>query len=328
MSHTPRPAAGPGPGDPAAARAHEGLVAALARAGLPADPAWRAAFAAVPRHLFVPSYHALLPAGGHERLAADDPDPAVRERWLRGVYEDTALAIEVHQGSVRSSSSQPSLTARMLDVLEVEDGHRALEIGTGSGYQAALLAHRLGDARVTSVDLDESLVDAARARLAAAGHRPAVLAGDGVRGCPERAPFDRIVATCALPSVPRSWPEQCAPGAVVVAPLSTGLLVLRVRDGRRAEGRFLRTPVSFVPLRGEGGRPPRPYVGGLPKAALEDEGFRFMLALTTGRLDPHEALSLWRREGRPERDRFGITVSGDHEWAWLDDPAGPYAWPL
>ncbi|NEB76217.1 methyltransferase, partial [Streptomyces sp. SID14478] len=147
--------------------------------------------------------------------------------------------------------------------------------------------------------------------------------------CPERAPYDRIMATCALRSVPKEWLGQCRPGARVLTPLSTGLLMLAVRDAGHAEGRFLHTPAYFVALRGDGaGAVPRQHVGGLPRRALGDELFRFLLTLTAGALDPQEALALWEREGRPERDRFGVTVSGGREWAWLDDPEGPYVWAL
>ncbi|MCZ9339668.1 methyltransferase domain-containing protein, partial [Streptomyces sp. TRM76130] len=104
-----------------------------------------------------------------------------------------------------SSSSQPSLMALMLAELRVADGDRVLEIGAGTGYNAALLCHRLGDdGLVTTVDLDPEITDSARRHLDAAGYHPAVVTGDGARGVPGRAPYDRIIATCALPAVPRA----------------------------------------------------------------------------------------------------------------------------
>ncbi|WP_309049758.1 methyltransferase domain-containing protein, partial [Streptomyces sp.] len=281
---------------------------------------WRAAFAEVPRHLFVPYYYVAGPTG-YERLWSGDPDPERRDRWLRGAYRDTALATRVRDGELVSSASQPSLMALMLEALDVRDGHDVLEIGAGTGYHAALLCHRLGDRHVTTVDLDEEIAESARAHLAAVGHRPAVLTADGARGCPDRAPFDRIVATCALPSLPYAWLPQCRPGALVLAPLSTGLLLLRVRDAAHAEGRFLNTPAYFVGLRGVAARVPRSTPAG-------DDRFGFLYGLVGDRLDRREALALWRREGRPERERFGVTVSGGRQWAWLDEPGGPYAWPL
>jgi protein-L-isoaspartate O-methyltransferase len=304
----------------AAERERRALVREIEAYGELTDPAWRAAFAEVPRHLFVPYYYVAGPAG-YERLWSGDPDPERRDRWLRGAYRDTALATRVRDGELVSSASQPSLMALMLEALDVRDGHDVLEIGAGTGYHAALLCHRLGDRHVTTVDLDEEIAESARAHLAAAGHRPAVLTADGARGCPDRAPFDRIVATCALPSLPYAWLPQCRPGALVLAPLSTGLLLLRVRDAAHAEGRFLNTPAYFVGLRGVAARVPR-------SAPAGDDRFGFLYGLVGDRLDRREALALWRREGRPERERFGVTVSGGRQWAWLDEPGGPYAWPL
>ncbi|MFI9582027.1 methyltransferase domain-containing protein [Streptomyces sp. NPDC052236] len=312
-----------------AAEARRSLVREIVANGGLTDPAWLAAFEQVPRHLFVPYYFESR-VGGYERLWCHDPDPLRRVRWLRGAYRDGPLATRVRDGELVSSSSQPSLMARMLEALDVRDGQTVLEIGAGTGYNAALLSHRLGDDRVTTVDLDPEITESARSHLASVGYHPTVVTGDGARGCPERAPFDRIIATCTLSSVPFDWLPQCGPQARILAPLSTGLIALRVSDdsrGRVAEGHFLRLPAYFVPLRGGESAPPG-HFGGLPRHAIENDLFRFLLTLTAGSLDPHEALSLWELERRPERDRFGITVSGDHQWAWLDDPEGPYAWPL
>ncbi|QGV80588.1 methyltransferase domain-containing protein [Streptomyces ficellus] len=310
-----------------AAEARRELVREIAAGGDLQDPAWRSAFEDVPRHLFVPYFHIGV-IGGYERLSCEDPDPARRRRWLEGAYLDRPLATRVRDRELVSSASQPSLMAAMLHALELRDGESVLEIGAGTGYNAALLAHRLGDERVTTIDLDEDITRAARAHLAAAGFRPAVVTGDGAAGCPGRAPFDAIVATCAVPSVPPAWLAQCRPGARVLAPLSTGLIRLRVRDEGHAEGRFLHTSAFFVPLRGGAAREPVVRTGGLPRHATENELFRFLLTLTAGSLDPYEAYSLWQRERRPARERFGVTVSDGHQWAWLDDPEGPYLWPL
>ncbi|MFJ5773430.1 methyltransferase domain-containing protein [Streptomyces sp. NPDC093094] len=318
------------PEDPAAAARTE-LVREIERGGAwAADPVWREVFLAVPRHLFVPYYYVTV-AGGFERRWAEHPDPAARARWLRGAYADVPLATRLRDGELVSSSSQPSLMAAMLAELGVRDGDRVLEIGAGTGYNAALLAHRLGDDRlVTTVDLDPEITESARRHLAAAGYHPRVVTGDGARGVPQRAPFDRILATCALPTVPRVWLAQCRPGGRVLTPLATGLVALDVSGAAHAEGGFLDTPAYFVPLRG-GTRPvpPGPAVpAGVPRRGRQHDLFRFLLALTRESLDPREAYALWEREGRPGRRRYGITVTGDRAWAWLDDPAGPYAWPL
>ncbi|MEU0034979.1 methyltransferase domain-containing protein [Streptomyces sp. NPDC006333] len=316
--------------DDLATSARAALVRVIEASGAwDADPVWREAFQEVPRHLFVPYYY-VGASDGFERVWCEDPDPGQRERWVRGAYADTALATRVRDAELLSSSSQPSLMAMMLTALEIRDGDAVLEIGAGTGYNAALLAHRLGDGLVTTVDLDPEITESARQHLDAVGRHPTVVTGDGTRGVPERAPFDRIIATCTLTSIPRPWLAQCRPGALILTPLATGLIVLRVRDAGFAEGRFLHTPAYFVPLRGDT-RPDDPepqHLGGLPRRARGDELFRFLLTLTAGSLDPYEAFTLWERERQPVRERYGITVSGADAWAWLDDPEGPHAWPL
>lgn len=312
-----------------------GLVQEIAAGGALRDPAWRRAFEEVPRELFVPYYYAppddLDAVGGgdpHERRWRDDPDEARRERWRAGVYQDVPLATRIRDGELISSSSQPSLMARMLEFLEVEDGMRVLEIGTGPGYNAALLAHRLGDERVTTVDLDRDITDAARQHLAAAGYHPTVITGDGARGCRARAPYDRVIATCAMPAVPLPWLAQCVPGALILAPLATGLISLRVTDATHATGHFLATPAYFVPLRGGGPAPAPVCLSGFPAHAASDDSFRFLLSLSAGRLTPRAAYEIWLGEGQPPRDRYGVTIRGGAQWAWLDDPDGANIWPL
>jgi protein-L-isoaspartate(D-aspartate) O-methyltransferase len=143
-----------------------------------------------------------------------------------------------------SSSTKPDLMIRMLEALDVTDGMRVLEIGTGTGYNAALLSHRLGSAQVCSVDIDPHLVSQARQRLTRLGYTPTVATADGADGLPAHAPFDRIIATCALFAVPAAWIAQLRPGGLALAhiegPLGAGnLLALRRGDAQVLEGRFL-----------------------------------------------------------------------------------------
>ncbi|MGP3979385.1 methyltransferase domain-containing protein [Streptomyces sp. 8N114] len=303
----------------------------VARGGL-RDPAWRAAFSQVPRELFVPFFYVPAPGGRMDRLWRDDSDPGRRSRWREGVYSDQPLATRIRDGRLLSSSSQPSLMATMLEHLQVTDGMNVLEIGTGPGYNAALLSHRLGDRQVTTVDLDPDITDAARGHLADAGYRPRVVTGDGAQGCRAYAPYDRIIATCTVARIPDAWPAQCTTGGLILTPLATGLLGLRVAADGSAAGTFHSTPAYFVPLRG--GAALRDDSGGeglpsgVPPHALNDDRFRFLLALTGGHLEPAEAYALWGRTGHPERERYGVTVREGHQWAWLDDPEGPHTWPL
>jgi protein-L-isoaspartate O-methyltransferase len=275
------------------------MVRRIVAGGGLADPAWRAAFAEVPRHLFVLGY----PAGG-DAAPWNGGDERGRLRQLAGAYADQPIATHVIGGELVSSSSQPSLMALMCEALQVADGHRVLEIGAGTGYNAALFAHRLGPDAVTTVDLDAEITDAARAHLAAYGtpaaRSVAVVTGDGALGVADRAPYDRIMATCDLPLIPAAWLEQTRPGGLVMAPFATGLVLLTVDGPGHAQGRFLHTPAFFVPLRGAA-------AGGARGGVGED---------------------LFGRGRYADRGRFGMTVSGGRQWVWLDDPYGPDVWDV
>ncbi|MEU7524270.1 methyltransferase domain-containing protein [Saccharothrix sp. NPDC042600] len=211
------------------------------------DPAWAAAIAATPRHLLVPTAYRQQPDGAWAALdtAGADLDLAYSTTTLVTRLDDT--------GQPLSSSTKPDLMVRMLELLDIHDGHRVLEIGTGTGYNAALLAHRLGDDHVHSIDIDPTLVDTARTRLAAIGRRPRLAARDGVQGWLDHAPYDRIIATCAVSRVPWTWAEQVTPGALLLTDLKVGSgagnLVLLRRHVDRLEGRFTGRWAGFMPMR-------------------------------------------------------------------------------
>jgi protein-L-isoaspartate O-methyltransferase len=157
-------------------------------------------------------------------------------------------------GRAVSSSTKPDLMVRMLETLDVHDGHRVLEIGSGTGYNASLLAHRLGDRNVFSVDVDTDLVAVARRRLADIGCHPQLAARDGITGWPEHAPYDRIIATCSVARIPWAWAQQLTPaGGKVLADLklgtSAGNLVLLHRYNDRLEGRFTERWAAFMGMR-------------------------------------------------------------------------------
>ncbi|WP_158288156.1 methyltransferase domain-containing protein [Streptomyces sp. ICBB 8177] len=170
------------------------------------------------------------------------------ENYLDGVYADQALTTQLNGGDSTSPSSEPGLMLTMLEALDVRPGHRVYECGTGTCWNAALLAHRLGDANVTTVDVDPGLTAAAVERLAAAGYHPVVHTGDGAAGLPERGPFDRVIATCRMQAIPWEWVAQSVEDAVMVVPIGWGLARVVVRDGQ-AQGRFLPGGAYFMPRR-------------------------------------------------------------------------------
>jgi len=246
-------------------RAHQ-LADQLVAAGKLWSPPWRKAVCAVPRHELVPDVLRRDPDGSWHRL--DTTTAQGQREWLEQVYSNKALltAVATSPGprTLRSSSSMPALMTRMLEALDVHDGHRVLEIGTGTGYNAALLAHRLGDANVFSVDIEPDLIDLARQRLARIGYHPTLVAADGAAGLADHAPFDRIIATCAVPALPWAWVEQTRPGGVILTDLKTapgaGSLVRLTRYPDRAEGHFDPTYAAFMDLRHHPAdhAPPRP----------------------------------------------------------------------
>jgi protein-L-isoaspartate(D-aspartate) O-methyltransferase len=196
-------------------------VAALRAAGAPLDDALAAAFAAVPREEFVADgFHR---RDGSRALPGDDD-------FLTTVYRDDVLVTKIADGRAVSSSSQPSLMAIMLAALDVRPGHRVLEIGAGTGYNAALLT-ALG-ARVTSVDVQPDVADRAAAALARAGADTVrVITGDGWLGVPDAA-FDRVIVTVGVAGLSPHWLTQ-APGGLIVAPVRHAGThpVLAVRPG-------------------------------------------------------------------------------------------------
>jgi protein-L-isoaspartate(D-aspartate) O-methyltransferase len=173
-----------------------------------ADPAIASAFRSVPRDLFV---RQVVGSDG----AAVTPSP-------EEVYSDAALVTHWRDGWPSSSSSQPSLMARMLAALDLRPGQRVLEIGAGTGYNAALIARITGGA-VVSLDVQPEVVAEARAALERAGIEGVeVRVGDGYRGAPEDGPFDRIIATVGVGGIPPGWFDQMAPDGVALAPVEHG----------------------------------------------------------------------------------------------------------
>jgi protein-L-isoaspartate(D-aspartate) O-methyltransferase len=214
----------------------QALADKLRADGTLADPAVEAAFRAVGRHLFLPD----IPV---ERAYAND-----------------AIVTKREGNMPISSSSQPSMMAIMLEQLDLRPGDRVLEIGTATGYNAALMAHIVGEkGSVTTIDIDDDLVAGAREHLAAAGFdRVHVVCADGAFGYPANAPYDRIIATVGMWDLPPAWLDQLAEGGRVVLPLA---ILGDIQESVAFERRGPRLEVishkgcGFVHMRGAFARP-------------------------------------------------------------------------
>lgn len=163
-------------------------------------------------------------------------------------------SVELGCEHVTSSASMPTIVAIMLGHLEAHPDHTVLEMGTGTGYNAALLAHRIGAQAVTTIEVDAELADRARRALIGAGFGDVtVVTGDGAEGHVPGAPYDRVISTAAVQRVPYPWVAQTRPGGLIVTPWGTdyengNLLVLDVDGEGVATGRIVDT-ASFMWLR-------------------------------------------------------------------------------
>lgn len=354
------------------------------------DPRFRAAFDRVDRGAFVPS--TVWPyddSDGHFWPLDRD---TYRDLWQDIVYSNEPVITQVDERGASSSASMPSVVFMMLRHLDIANGMRVLEAGTGTGYNAALLSYLAGDANVTTVETDADIAAAATAALKRNGFHPHVVTRDGSQGYPPNAPYDRIIATYAVQFVPYAWVEQCRSGGLIVTPWGTPfddnvLLRLTVHDDHTASGHFIDT-VNFMSDRGQ--RPEHPFIRDTvsddhevamshadldPRAVLDDEHAAFTIGLRvpdchestvhaaddTGRFtlwvlahdstswasvsfDPTEAgwevrqhgrrrlwdeveaaYRWWIDAGRPERERYGVTITRDGQEIWLDHPTGEHA---
>lgn len=304
------------------------FASSLAQAGYLSDPNLIDAFSNVPRSRFVPAFFQFTPEGQWRPVVSGDAG------YLDLIYADTTLTTQVNgaiepvagaysvDGTGTSSSTQPGLMAAMLEALSLEGRQRVLELGTGTGYNAALLSHVLGSEYVTSVEFDPRVADLARERIAESGFEPTLITGDGTAGWPGNAPYDRVIATVAFPQIPRAWIEQCADGAVIVASLwrdlGGGPLVRLNVAGGEASGRFLTQFGGFMPTRSVTAATTE------LSAAAKQTGVKRDIQFASGILRRDHA-DLWIALIVDHVTWLGFTPTGGHEQLWLFAPDGSWA---
>jgi protein-L-isoaspartate O-methyltransferase len=233
-----------------------------AAAGL--DPQWREAFAAVPRDAFIP------PLVWRDENGTGVPvdrasDPAA---WNAMLYDEYASIVtqlddgtDAGEGRFTSSSTMPVVMARMLAQMPVDQGSSVIEVGTGTGYNAAVLSHRYSLGRVSTIEVDPALATEAEKALERAGFgATSVLCGDGVDHLPADLHADALMATCSIAHLPDRW-LRAVPNGIIIAPFYAGwlpaaVLVLHTRGGE-GRGRFLRN-FRFMHARAHRWEGPRP----------------------------------------------------------------------
>jgi protein-L-isoaspartate(D-aspartate) O-methyltransferase len=214
-----------------AERLRNALVDQLRAEGHARTTAVETALRTVPRHVFVP------------------------DASLEDAYADAPVHIKYDtDGTSISCASQPSIVALMLDQLDVQPGQRVLELGAGTGYNAGLLAHLVGEnGHVTTLDVDDDLVDGARTHLTAAGiTNVEAVTRDGALGYAQGAPYDRIIATVGAHGVPHAWLRQLAPGGRLLVPQRLKGTVSRSIAYEQRDGRWVSLDSqmnTFMPLR-------------------------------------------------------------------------------
>ncbi len=255
----------------------ETLVNKLLAAEIITQPAVAEAFRLLPRHVFLPGVE------------------------VTRAYEDMAIVTKEMHGVPVSSSSQPAMMAIMLEQLDLRPGQRVLEIGAGTGFNAALMAHLVGDpSLVTTVDIDEDLVGQARTNLAAAGFEGvSVICADGGQGYQPNAPYDRIILTVGAWDVSPAWVEQLCEEGILLLPLDFNGPQLSVafekRDGV-LHGRSARC-CGFMRLRGE-------HAGPDLIAPLDESGKAVISAADVERLNLKHLRALLVKE--PQVDELSL----------------------
>lgn len=262
------------------------------------DETWKQALRDVPREWFVPERAWVTPMGAAPSYWTDRATDS--ESWYEAVYSDSTIVTQIEDGGTdltpqtaesaipSSSTTAPSIVTRFVELLDPYPGDQVLEIGTGTGWTAGVLSARLGGDNITSIEVDERVADHARTNLEQAGFSPRLVVGDGQKGQPEDAPFDRMHVTCGVADVPYAWVEQTRPGGIIALPWAPNhvgghKLALTV-TGTQAIGR-IRDDTAFMMLRSQRhGYPPpggerRDHVPRVDPRRINAAGTGFEVAL-------------------------------------------------
>lgn len=243
------------------------LVEEIAQQRIRLPQTLREAFLTIPRHAFLDHYFRQQESFSWERIDEPPQDAALEvwQTWYEDIYQDEALVVQVDQrGRPLSSSSTPSVMAQMLETLAVSAGQRVLEIGTGTGYHAALLAHLVGNTHlVTTIEVDPTLASLAQQRLdESIGPGVQVHAADGLMWTNEAGIYDRIIATGSFARIPETWIRMLAVGGILVMEWRGAFAGILIQMHKQADGSLIGHAVpgwdgSFMPLHSPDALPTR-----------------------------------------------------------------------
>lgn len=260
-----------------AAALREALVNKLLEAEIITQPVVADAFRAVPRHAFVPDVE------------------------LSRAYEDAVVITKEINGVPVSSSSQPAIMAVMLEQLDLQPGQRVLEIGAGTGFNAALMAYLVGDpSLVTTIDIDDDLAAQARANLAASGYGDvSVICADGGDGYPAEAPYDRVILSVGAWDISPAWVDQLREAGTLLLPLDFNGPQLSVAFEKRDGMLHSRSAqcCGFMRLRGD-------YAGPDLITPLDDHSKAVICAANVEVLDPERLRVLLAEQ--PQVEEFSL----------------------
>ncbi|MFG2173791.1 methyltransferase domain-containing protein [Streptomyces niveus] len=309
----------------------EQLLAEVAQFIGPVPSACDRAVHAVPRHLFLPAVIWLRDGEGGSRSCDRAATP---DEWLSAAYSDAPLVTQFTDGLPTSSASMPSVVLRMLALAGLDResaGRRVLELGAGTGYNAALLCQLCGDQAVTTVELDPTLAAEAERNLKAVGHAPKVVRGDAEAGWPAGAPYERVIATFSVDRIPAAWLDQTEPGGLIVTPWYSawcgyGTLRLTTSEDGGGEGRF-HGFAAFMPMQepavpplavsaeGDGGLPEEPTSSALSPWAVAagDLNAEFHVGLAVP-----GAYFAWDTSGEHAPTRLEVHDDSGPSWATVD----------
>jgi methyltransferase of ATP-grasp peptide maturase system len=229
------------------------MAAVLANKGILKSPWLRGAVETVPREQFLHPGVFLDKGRTWRPVTAVGTDP---DEWLKIAYSVDTLTTQLDghltadqtdepvAGVPTSSSTDPTTVVSMIEALDLTTEHRVLEIGTGTGYSTALMCQYLGEDNVTTIEVDPQVAARADAALETVGFSTWTVTGDGLLGHPHRAPYDRVIATCAVRRIPYTWIRQTKPGGIVLGtvgswPWGTGLAKVTVGEDGTAEGAII-----------------------------------------------------------------------------------------